>query len=339
MIAENAKTLAERQHVRGAFRRVASVQKRYPLVQLVALGVLFVAGSTSIVGFDSAGSINAILVLAAILGFAAAGQTVIVLIGGLDLSVGPWIVAGGGVVLQLSGVAGWPFWLAIVATAVAAVVVGGGVGYVCHRFRIEPLVVTLAAGAVIGGVTLAWTKANASGATVPTWLQELATPATKTFGLSVAPLALVWAVFSIAVGIFLARTPAGRRVYATAMSPRAASLALVRTRRVWVGCFAFSAVMGAFAGLLLAGFSGVGDASVGDAYLWQSVTAVIVGGTAAGGRGDYWRTVLGSLLTITFSTVLLGYGASAAETQVLFGVMIFLSIGIYGRERPLRTRV
>ena len=91
-----------------------------------------------------------------------------------------------------------------------------------------------------------------------------------------------------------ARTVAGRRVYPTGANPRAAALALVPTRRVWMGVFAFSALFAAFTGVLLAGFAGAGERSIGDAYLWQGLTAVIVGGTSFGARGDYWRTVLGS---------------------------------------------
>jgi ribose transport system permease protein len=325
---------------RGAGNYVALAQRRYPIVQLAVLAIMFGFGSVSIPGFDSAGNINALLVVAAILGFAAAGQTVVVLLGGIDLSVAPWIVAGGWATMQLSAVDGWPLWLALTATGTGALLIGGTTGYVCHRFRIEPLIVTLAVGAMIFSATLVWTNGNAgAGAPTPGWLQHLATPATKTFGLGIPPLVVIWAAFSVAIGLTLARTPVGRRLYATAMSQRAAELALVRTRRVWIAAFAFSALMGAFAGLLVAGFAGVGDSSVGDAYLWQSVTAVVVGGTVGGGVGDYWRTVIGSLLIVTFSTVLIGHGASTADNEILFGVLIFACVGFYGRDQPVRNRV
>ena len=176
--------------------------------------------------------------------------------------------------------------------AVLAVAGGGTVGFICHRWRIDPLIITLAMGAIVNGALLVWAKGFITG-TPPTWLQTLTSPASKTFGIDFPPLVAVWAVFAIVIAVFLQRTPSGRRLYATGANMRAAEMALVRTRYVWIGVFAFSALLAAVTGMLLGGFAGAADASLGTNYLWQGLTAVIIGGTAFGARGDYWRTVLG----------------------------------------------
>ena len=146
-------------------------------------------------------------------------------------------------------------------------------------------------------------------------------------------------MLAIAIAIFLQRTPPGRRLYATGANMRAAEMALVRTRVVWMGVFAFSALIAAVTGILLGGFAGAADASLGTNYLWQGLTAVIVGGTAFGARGDYWRTVLGSLLLIVLGTLMIGNGYDTADQQILYGVLLFVVVFFYGRDRRLGDRV
>jgi ribose transport system permease protein len=87
---------------------IVRAQREYPLMQVAALVVIFLYGSMSLDGFDSRLSISSTLVLAGLLGFAAAGQTLCVLVGGIDLSVAAWIVAGATITVQLMGASHWP---------------------------------------------------------------------------------------------------------------------------------------------------------------------------------------------------------------------------------------
>src|SRR5581483_3810323 len=244
--------------------------------------------------------IYSMLVLAAILGFAAMGQTLTVLVGGLDVSVPQWIIAGATVTVELNS-RGWPF-LAIWGVLVGcALVIGALTGLVCFRFRIQSLIITLATGSIVAGGVLVWSNGFVSGGP-PTWLQRLTSPSSHTFGIDFPQLPVVWAVLTVLAWVVLHRTIVGRWIYATGSNPRAAALALVPTTKVWMGAFAVSAAFSAMTGILLGGFAGAGDKSVGDAYLWQSLTAVIVGG-------------------------------------IVFGVIIFVFVALYGRERRLRDRV
>jgi ribose transport system permease protein len=79
---------------------------------------------------------------------------------------------------------------------------------------------------------------------------------------------------------------------------------------------------------------------MGDPYLFQGLTAVIVGGTAIGGaRGDYWRTAIGALIVTALTTVLIGKGFDPNDTQILFGVVILVVVAVYGRQQRVRERV
>jgi ribose transport system permease protein len=315
----------------------ARLQARYPMLQLAALVALFAYGAATLDGFASRLSIYSMLVLAGYLGLAAVGQTIVILIGGLDLSIPGFILMGGTIVVQLAGASHWPFAAALLLAVLIALLAGSAAGWLCHRFAIPSLIVTLGVNAIVVGVIQGWVGGVLTG-TPPGWLTKLASPAAHTLGVGFPPLALVWLAVAIVTGVVLYRTVTGRWIYATGANPRAADLALVRTRRVWVGAFAVSAACSTLVGVLPAGFA-AGDQSVGDPYLFQSLTAVIVGGTAFGARGDYSRTVVGALLLTVLTTVLIGHGYSEATQQILFGVVILVVVWAYGRDRRLRDRV
>jgi ribose transport system permease protein len=319
--------------------RLASLQARVPVLQLGALVIALIYGFATIDGLSEKSSIYAMLVLAALLGFAALGQTVVVLIGNLDLSIGAMISAGAIVLVQLVGVKHWAFGSALLVVVVLGVGVGALNGWICHRFELQSLIVTLATGAIVAGGQLVWTKGNVTG-TAPPWLSRLTSPVSTTFGIGFPPLVALWIAVAIAVGVVLRRTRAGRSVYHAGSNPRAADLALVRTRWVWVGAFAVSGLMAALTGVLLAGFAGSANQNVGDPYLFQSLVAVFVGGTAIiGARGDYWRTLIGALLLTVLTTVLVGKGYSTADQQIVFGVLVLVVVAIYGRDARLRDRI
>jgi ribose transport system permease protein len=314
------------------------VQREYPLMQAVALVAIFLYGSVTLDGFDSRLSVYSTLVLAGLLGMAAAGQTLCVLVGGIDFSIAAWIVAGATITVQLMGASHWPAIEVLALIAACSLTVGGVVGYICHRFGIQPLIVTLAANSIVSGAVIVWSKAYVVGSP-PFWLTQIASPAGKTIGFPFPPLALIWAALIVVMAVALHRTVAGRWIYATGSNPRGAELALVPTRRVWIGCFAVSALIAALTGVLIAGFAGGGDATIGDPYLFTALTAVIVGGTAFGARGDYTRTVLGALLLTELTTVMIGRGFNYADQQIVSGVLILLMVAFYARDRRIRDRI
>lgn len=318
--------------------RLASLQRKYPLLQIVALVVLFAYGTMTIDGFGQEQSMRSMLVLAALLGFAAMGQTLVLLLGALDLSVPGLIFLGATVISELCGSSGWPLLPALAVVVAICAITGGAVGWICHRFHVTPIIVTLAVSSLSLGLVKVWTNSKMSG-TAPSSLTDFTAANGTTLGLPVAPIVVIWAVFAVAMGFVLHRMRSGRRIYATGANPRAAELALVNTRKVWIGVFMASAVGSGLVGVLLAGFSGA-DQSLGDPYLFLGLTAVIVGGTTfMGSRGDYSHTVIGALILTELTTILVGRGYSTADQQIIFGVLILVVVAGYGRERRLRDRV
>jgi ribose transport system permease protein len=323
---------------RRAWRRLVELQKRFPLLQLVALVVVSIYGARTLPGVTSWHSVKDILVLASLIGLAAAGQTLLILMGGFDLSVAGIIVASGLMITTIKVKYGWSAGEAVVITVAAAGALGAIAGQVCHRFKLQPLIVTLGTGAIAVGLVQVQDNGLTSGS-APDWLHTLASPATRAFGLDIPPMVLIWVAVAVLMAVFLHRTPAGRRLMATGANPRAAEYSLINTRRMWTVVFAFSAMASSLVGLLVAGFDGTVDGTVGDPYLFGSVVAVLVGGTVFGGPGDYTRTVLGALFLEAVNIVLVGHGATQADLYIIEGIAILAAVTLYGRQRGLRDTI
>lgn len=317
-----------------------ALQRDYPIIQTVAIVALFLYGASTLEGFTAGFSLRSMLVLASLLGISALGQTLCVLVGGMDVSIAGWILVGATCTVELLGGPGdhWPVWQLFLFLGLGSLAIGGLTGWICYRYMVPALVMTLATGAMVTGGVLAWKRGFVTGVP-PEWLAKVSSPAGTTLGLPVPWVVFIWAAVAIVFFALLHRTVVGAWVYATGNNPRAAVLALVPTGAVWAGAFALSAFSATMAGVLLAGFAAGGDASIGEPYLWNGITAVLVGGTAFGARGDYLRTVLGTLLLIVLAQVMIGHGYSYADQQILYGALILVVVGIYGRDRRLRDEV
>ncbi len=310
-----------------------------PSLQLLMLAILFGVAAITIDGFLTKSSIYSVIVLASFLGFAAVGQTIVILIGGLDLSVASVISAANLIMPALTG-KGWSASLAILFVIAAGVLVGAANGFIIRRWRVSPLIITLATGGIVYGLALAATNSGLAPANIPNWLDQFSSPIGKTFGIGIPPVVFVWLVIAVIIGVILRRTATGRRVYATGANERAADLAGVRTMRVWVGAFALSGAAAAVTGVLLVGFVESASVGAGSQYLFTGLAAVVVGGTSlVGARGDYTRTVFGALILTLISTLLIAHGAGSALQEAAYGFLILLFVGVYGRERRVRDQV
>jgi ribose transport system permease protein len=322
----------------GFWPRLAELQVRFPLLQLVALAAVY-AYCAADLGFTNWSSVKQVLVIASLAGLASVGQTLLILMGGFDLSIAGFIVASALVVTVLKDKWHLSFVVALLISVVIAGLLGALAGQICHRFQIQPLIVTLAMGTIALGLIQVQTGGSFSG-TAPDWLQHLTSPGTETFGvIDIPPPVAIWIVVTILMAIFIHRTAAGRRLLATGANPRGAEYSLIRTRRVWTLAFAFSGICSALVALLVGGFAGSVDGSIGDPYLFASVVAVIVGGTVFGGPGDYTRTVIGALFLAFVNEALVGNNQGADVQNMVYGAAILVAVALYGRERRLRDRI
>lgn len=325
----------ERGGMFGAFGRA---QAKFPIVQVLITLLVFAFGALTLDGFASPNSIKTVLVLSSLVALAGLGQTLVILIGGIDMSVANFLVVGAVVVTQLTVTFGMPFGVAVLILIPSTLILGGIVGWLCHRFKVEPLVVTLAMGTFAVGLVQVQTEGMIAGG-APDWLMALTSMQSTTFGLPIPPILVIWAVAIVVMAIFIHRTVPGRRLLVTGANARAAQYSLVKVRRIWIVVFALSAMLASLAGIALAAFSGTVNTSIDGPYLFQSLAAVIIGGTAIGGPGDYTKTVIGAVMLTVITTVLIGHGFGEGDQQVLSGLIILIAMVVYGRGRKLSDRV
>jgi ribose transport system permease protein len=309
------------------------------LAPLLPLVIVCAVGGLVIRGFFSRENIDSILVLASFLGIAAAGQTMVIILGGIDLSIASCIgLAEVAVsVLESQGIPLWRILLILIASGTVIGVMNGGISSI---FRVNPLIVTLGMGFMISGGVLTWTSGGATQGISPQIFQEM-TAVYSTIGpVPAPPIVLVWAIVTAVMLIVQKQTALGKEIYALGSNARAAELALVPRYLVWMSAYIISAMSALLAGVLLSGFSGGANFSVGDQYLFNSVAAVVVGGTSLlGGSGGYERTVIGTLVVIVITTILIGIGLDASFQEALLGVFIVLVVALTGRQPHIRTRV
>ncbi len=304
---------------------------------LVAAG-LQALGSVLIEGYSEPFAIRAQLVLSSLLAVAAVGQTLVVIVGGIDLSV-PFVIGFANVVAaQLYG-DGWPFPLVCLVVAVLAAGIGAINGFLSAALKVHPLILTLGVGTAVQGAVLLWTAGFPTGS-APEGLTKFVSIGAQAWMLPVPWLVPATFVLLLAMMLMLARTPFGRRMYALGANPVAARYALIGPVRMWTLTYALSAVFAAAAGVLLLGFTGSAYADVGQPYLFQSIAAVVIGGTAlTGGQGGYLGTVAGALVLTEINTLLIGLGLQPSMVQAALGAVIIVLVSLYGRAAHVRTMI
>src|SRR5579862_5817610 len=175
--------------VRRVVVEAQEVQRRFPVLQIVALAALFGWGTLSLPAFAGRPSIDSMLVLASFLGIAAVGQTIVILIGGIDLSI-PNVITAGNLLTTLLGGKHWSFGEIVAAILGGAVVVGAANGFLAHHFRVPALIITLGSGSVVVGAVLAGTHASVYGS-VPGWFTHFVSPASTVAGLHIPQVVLL----------------------------------------------------------------------------------------------------------------------------------------------------
>jgi ribose transport system permease protein len=320
------------------------VDNRSAFIGLTVLVGMFAIGSLNIDGFFSTANVKSMLVFAAFLGLACIGQTLVALLGGLDLSI-PFVIGSSNVALLYLIGLGVPSWIAIIIILLLGAGVGFINGFLSFRLQGQALILTLGVGFAVSGATQILTSigtaygGNVFG-TVPDWLKNLAAMNGSTFGLDVPPVIFIWIVVAAILIYGMKNTVYGRYLYALGGNRTSAQRLSISERRYWVGAFTISGCISAFTGALLLGWSGGGFIGVGQPYLFMTLAAVVIGGTSLlGGYGGYGFTVIGVLVLQVLTSFLVGIGLKFEWQQFIFGLLILPMVALYARSPHIRTQI
>jgi len=316
---------------RGVTALVSRDQRRI-LFAVAAAILLFVIGGLVRPGFASPTSIGAILSIACFVGLVAAGQTFVILIGGVDLSV-PWTLNGAAILMMSSAAssdARLPWALLLTLGVGALVGLCNGVGIAV--FGVPAVVMTLAMNGVLEGLTLGLS----GGLTCPScaaYAPPLLQAAARGTLLGIPAILFLWLAVILVASFVLSWTGFGRSAYAIGNNARASFLAGVNVTRTTVILYVLSGLFASLAGIMLLGYGSQASLGLGDPYLFQSIAAVVIGGVyIAGGRGHYVGAVAGAITLVTLVSVLMALNMPEYGRSITYGVIILALLLLYGRE-------
>lgn len=298
----------------------------------IALAVLVAACAVFLPRSVAPTTIQTVLPFVAFLAIAAMGQALVLMGRGIDLSVPSIVSLSSAVLLGVSQGSDDRLWLAIGAALLAAVCIGAVNGFLVAVLRMNALIVTLATGAVVGGVTLWYRQGLAAEAKVPGSLADFAS--SRVAGLPIS----VW--FAVGLGILLTiglrKTAAGRRFEAVGANPRAAHATGIRTARYQAGAFILAALLYGILALLLSGFIRNPTLEVGNPYLLAPIAAAVLGGTAiSGGIGSMIAVLGASMFVMQLDQASKMMGLATSWQLVVQGVAI--AAGMWLSEAASRS--
>jgi len=292
------------------------------LMPVLALAGLVVALALADPGFLSQPSLSAVVDAAGPLAVLALGATLVVLCGGIDLSIAA--LASLSAVLLATWLPHLDLlaWPAVVTVAAAA----GAAQGAAHVFlRIPSFIVTLGGMSIFSAIALVVSDA----ATVPVIDDEPIRWGFTTLFDVVPSSAVVAVVVVVALTLLVKATPLDDWVKATGYSEAAARLAGIPVDLVKIGAFAVSGACAGLASVLLVARTFSGQPTMADSLLLPAVAAIVVGGTAiTGGHGALWRTLVGALVVTLLEVGLSVVGVSAAFESILYGVIIVVAVAL-----------
>ena len=319
----------------SAAQTALSAQKAFLAILLVLLAMaLFNLNPGTKTNFFSEANFINVLKSASIFLILAMGETVVLIAGGVDLSIGGMMALSGVIVILLMN-AGVPIPIAIVLTLLVGVAVGAINAFISVYQRTEPFIITLGMGIVLTGAAQQLTNARSVSTTLPEF-QTIA----NTRILGPIPILVVVMLAVVALTYWMLRTTSfGRNVYAVGGDYDVAKYSGINVKRTKALTYVISGFTAALGGIMLASQLSSASSLAGESTPLYVVCAVVVGGTSvAGGIGGAIKSAIGllllGLLTNAFNMLRIDSLVSYLPTALL-GIIIvsILWLDSYGRKR------
>lgn len=290
------------------------------------LAVLIVFGfflSVMTDNFMTQGNIISVLRQISINMYIALGMTLVIILGGIDLSVGSIVAMTGTLTVGFMVTQGLPIWFSITLGLLIGTVAGLINGIIIAKFRVPAFIVTMAMMNIASGVAYVYSGGRSTRITDKFFVQ-IGTG----YIFGVVPLPVIYMVFLIALFVFLLnKTKFGTYIYAIGGNRESARVSGVPIMKVEIAVFTITGFLSAFAGLVLASRMYSGQPSVGSGYELDAIAACVLGGVSmSGGRGRISGTVIGAMVIGIISNGLNLMGVSSFWQLIVKGVIILFAI-------------
>lgn len=256
--------------------------------------------------------------------FLACGMTLVIMLGGIDLSVGSTIAMVGCFVAGFISYLNMPVWLAILLALLIGTLLGFFNGAVAAFTTIPPFIITLATMNIGRGVARVYSETK----TITVSDQFFKSIASTYLGP--IPIQIVYIVAIVALtSLILNRTQLGRHILATGGNLQAAEYSGVNTKKITLFVFTFSSLLASIAGIVSASRLFSGTHTAGESAEMDAIAAVVLGGTSmSGGSGSVSGTVIGVFIIAVLNNVLNLYGIDASWQYIVKGIVILIAVFI-----------
>lgn len=297
--------------------------KRSEFSVLIGLVVLFVAMSFASPYFLKINNIMNVLQQISRYGIISVGMALVMITGGIDLSVGYIVAISACMAAHLTTNVGlpWPAVLLIV------LLMGAGIGLVngllVTRVHLWPFIVTLATSKVVSGAVLLLTQGMPIHMESPLcW-----------FGsgyIGPVPVSVIMMFLIILLGtVFASCTQTGRNIYAIGNNARAAALSGIRVENTKALVYVICGLLCAFCGIMVAGNLNSADAGLGAGYETDVIAAVVIGGVSMnGGEGSIWGALIGAMIIGILKNAFILLKVSSYWQSVVIGIVILAAVTI-----------
>ena len=300
-------------------RNASSLQ---PVILLAIIVVMILAQAVLVPGSITVNQLLLISRQASALGIIALGQAMVILVGGIDLSVGATVMTVNIFCIAVMGGSNANGAKGILVCLLIGLAIGAANAVGVLLLKIAPFVMTLCTTMICEGICYVYTKGSPTGSAAP-FIRSLGTG--RWMGIPYSTL--VWLLLALAVWLVLRYTTLGRKLYAVGGNPKAARLSGVANLRVVAGTYIFSALMAAFAGVILTGYHNIASLTLEGDYAMNSLAAALIGGNAIeGGRGGVWGVVLGAFFMMLLMAMLTMIGISEVGKLITQGCIILVVV-------------
>jgi ribose transport system permease protein len=306
-------------------RSIFAIREIGIFIALVALSAYIYSQNSSFLG---AYNIRTILTNLSYFGLLAIGETLVILVGGIDLSVGS-IVALAGFLTALGVKSGMPMGEAIFLTLILSALIGYIHGLFVTKLGVAPFIITLGTMIIARGVTSLITH----GARVSGLPDSFGRLANDCIGPIPIP-AIILFFFSVAAILLMQRTVLGRNIYSVGGNIEATRLAGVNVDRIRIFCYMACTLLAGLAGVIVASMNTSGDPAVGGGYELVAIAAVVIGGTSLmGGEGTMLGALLGTALMAVMASGLDFLRVDSFWQDICRGSVVVIAVTLDGLRR------
>ncbi len=287
---------------------------------IIAFVILLIYGSFASPAFLTVSNIKTVLLQNSIYAICAIGMLMIVITGGIDLSVGSFVVVSvcftAGFIQEGHGI------LAIIFVILLCIAFGIISGILVAYAKVAPFIATLAMMTILKGVAYMYQvgqNRRIDGTFLPKFIQG------NLWGIPI-PVIILALIFVI-IAVILRKTKYGRGIYAIGGNAETARLAGINVKKYLIITYALGGLLFGIAGMILAGRLSMGTATVGDGYELDAIASVVVGGASlSGGVGSVSKTLIGAFLMGVLINIMNLMGIASYPQMILKGVIIVFAV-------------